>query len=90
MKMRLKPPPGHKLIRDWEGKQVKTIRELRNASLVIPVGTFANVVRARGGTGLHIESQPCECCGVQIRITEVSHTDVELTAHGLKPCAVDL
>lgn len=78
MKMKIKPPPGHKLVRDWEGKKIRTNREMRTGRMVIPAGTIATVVYCRGGTGLRIESNPCGCCGVKMIIDAVSHNDVDI------------
>jgi len=80
--MRLKPPPGKKRVADWTGMAVRTRRAMRNGLVEIPAGTLATVEHA-GRTGIHLTSAPCKCCGVRIRMTRVSHEDVEavLCAH---------
>lgn len=80
MKMKLKPPPGHKLVRDWEGKRVRFVETVRNGAYEIPAGTLATVENAVGGTGLHLIRDPCPCCKVRVFITGIGADDVEVVA----------
>ena len=75
--MRLKPPPGKKLVRDWTGMRVVSRRTMRNAAATLPAGTAWEVVDA-GRIGLRLRSAPCACCGVSVMMTGVSHDDVDV------------
>jgi hypothetical protein len=41
--MRTPPPPGKRLVSDWKGMRVKSLRKLRNAFAEMPVGTTYKV-----------------------------------------------
>ncbi len=73
-------PPGGKLVRDWVGKRVKTVREMSNGWCTIASGTICTVDSVSGGTGLSLVSDPCSCCGVKVRISRIHATDVEVIA----------
>lgn len=75
--MRTRPPPGKKLVTAWKGLTVRTLRRMRNGVTDIPAGTLATVTYARAG--LTLETEPCKCCGVSIRISKVSSSDVSVT-----------
>lgn len=75
-RLRMVPPPGKKLIRDWVGLTVRFRTQLGNGMGRMPAGTLAKVRYAHGG--LEVETEPCKCCGLQLRITRVSFTDVEV------------
>ena len=77
-KMKSAPPPGFKKVGDWQGQQVRILREMRNYNMVLPAGTLAVVECAKGGIGLKLTAEPCKCCGVQVSIRKVSTKDVEL------------
>lgn len=69
------PPPGRKLVREWNGLRVKTLVEMRNGWMTIPAGT-TGVVETSGGTGLKLTCDPCPHCGVSAHITRVRSGDV--------------
>ena len=65
-----------KLKRDHAGCIVKTLIPIKTRMHEIPVGTVFTITRAY--MGLNMTSKPCECCGVSVRVSRVSYTDVEL------------
>lgn len=67
-----------KLKRDWVGRQVRTLRELRNGNENIRVGTVLTVKENRGG--LHLVSERCPHCGVSVYIRGVPEWHVQLLA----------
>jgi len=78
--MRLDPPPGHKLIRDWKGKRVRTLRAMSSGIGHLPAGKEGEVADCGNGTGLHLKLDACLCCGVGLYLTRVSHRDVEVVS----------
>lgn len=78
-KMKIAPPPGKKLIRDWNGLRVRTLREMESGMLELPVGIVCTVSTS-GGTGLQLRTDKCECCGVAVYISRVHSVDVEVVA----------
>ncbi|WCA57561.1 hypothetical protein G6M16_007595 [Agrobacterium tumefaciens] len=55
--------------REWVGVHVITLEEIRTRGGVIyPKGSRAEVTRKFGG--LHLEGDPCTCCGVKLRLTK--------------------
>lgn len=60
----------------FRGKRVRTLRELRNGYTVIPKGAVLTITRK--SSGFLLEGDPCEHCGVRIRISKVSPCEVEL------------
>ncbi len=60
------------------GKKVRTTIKLQNGLLVIPPGSICTITRKFGG--FNLVSEPCEHCGVRIRISRVPHIDVELVS----------
>lgn len=77
-RMRLKPPPGGKLVRDWNGLRVRVTRECSNGWGSIPVGTLGKVTGAGNGVGLEFTSDPCAHCGVTMSMSKLSDRDVEV------------
>lgn len=59
-----------------EGARVRTTRALSNHHFEIPQGTVMVVTYKR--SGLHLSTEPCDHCGVRLRITGVQRQDVEL------------
>lgn len=76
--MRLKPPPGGKLVRDWNGKKVRLLRACTSGWGTMPVGTLGTVTGAGNGVGLEFTSTPCPHCGVTMRMTKLSDIDVQV------------
>jgi len=67
----------HKRTGEWfKGKKVRTLYELRNGYTVIPEGTVLTITRK--SSGFTLEGEPCEHCGVQVRISKVEPYSVEL------------
>jgi hypothetical protein len=58
------------------GKRVRTLRDLRNGVTLIPKGTVLTI--ARKSSGFLLEGLPCERCGISVRISDVSHRDVDM------------
>lgn len=65
-----------KLKRDWVGRRVQTLIELRNGWGVIPAGTVLMV--DRNHAGLALISDPCDHCGLAVSIRRVPESAVEL------------
>ena len=65
-----------RLKRDWIGRKVRTLRELRNYWGMIPAGTVCAV--DDNHSGLRLATEPCDHCGVKIYISRVPESDVEL------------
>jgi len=62
--------------KSFMGRKVRTLVKMQNSLLVIPEGSTCKITRKFGG--FNLIADPCEHCGVQIRITRVPHRDVEL------------
>lgn len=77
-KIKLTPPPGKKLIREWEGLRVRSKEAMRNAHAEFPAGTEFMVTSATGGVGLTLKSVKCSCCGIALFITRIRSHDVEV------------
>lgn len=58
------------------GKKVRTLIQMQNGLMIIPKGAICTITRKFGG--FNLESEPCEKCGVRIKITRVRRRDVEL------------
>lgn len=58
------------------GKKVRTLIQMANGLMIIPEGAICTITRKFGG--FNLKSEPCEKCGVRIRITRVHRRDVEL------------
>jgi len=63
-----------KLMRDWNGLRVKSLRRLSNGWAAMPPGTVYTVTHNHGG--LHLRSDPCPECGLEFKITKVPLNDV--------------
>ncbi len=87
-KMRLTPPPGKKLIRDWNGLRVRTRQVLRNGAAEMPIGSLATV-ETSGGTGLHLKFDKCHCCGAAVYMSRVTSSDVEVIDAVVKSTSPD-
>lgn len=74
--MILQPPPGKKLIRDWIGMEVRTLRRMTNGVATVPAGSRA-IVKGTS-SGLHLEFVKCEHCGLAPYMTRISHRDVAI------------
>lgn len=74
--MKLRPPPGKRLVRDWDGMRVVSTVPMANKVAQLPAGTRWTVYQA-GATGLHLVSDRCPECGVAVRMSHVSHEHVE-------------
>jgi hypothetical protein len=57
-------------------REVRTLTKMQNGIMVIPKGSVCSITRKY--QGFNLTGPPCNCCGVQIRITRVSWRDVEL------------
>lgn len=64
-----------KLKRDYKGMTVKTVRELKNGSTIIPVGTICIVDDWH--KGLTLITPICQHCGIRAFITRVPQSYVE-------------
>jgi hypothetical protein len=56
-----------KKIADWKNKLVVTKQDMKNGLGVIPTGTIMRVTCST--TILHLESFPCKCCGIAMRVS---------------------
>lgn len=68
------PVPARK--RDWEGRRVRTLVELRNGYGRIAPGTVMTV--DRNYAGLHLVGDKCQCCLFQPTIGKVPESAVAL------------
>ena len=66
--------------RDYVGRRVKLRYRKRNRFAALPAGTTCTVVSVGGG--LHLRSDPCDTCGVQVYIAKVPYQDAELLPRG--------
>ena len=57
-------------------RKVRTLKEMQNGYAVIAKGTICKITRKYGGFDLNTE--PCDACGVKVRISRVGFRDVEL------------
>lgn len=64
------------LKRDWIGRKVRTLREIRSHVQNMPAGTIATVTYNRGG--LTLQTERCACCGISAYIRGVEESAVEL------------
>lgn len=60
------------------GKKVRTLIQMQNGLMIIPEGAICTISRKFGG--FNLKSEPCESCGVRIRISRVHRRDVELVS----------
>jgi hypothetical protein len=58
------------------GKKVRTLIKMQNGFMVIPEGSICTITRKY--QGFNLTSEPCEHCGVRIRISRVHRRDVDL------------
>ncbi len=77
-RMKLTPPNGSKLIRDWKGKRVTNIRDFNSYSQNMPAHSKGTVTDAGSGCGLTITFDQCPCCNIQAKFTGVHSSDVQL------------
>jgi hypothetical protein len=76
--MRLKPPPGHKVVAAWKGKRVRTLRDTSNNYCKIAAGAKGTAAIAVTGRGLRVTFDTCLCCGVAPIMAGLTHDDVEV------------
>ncbi|MDM1019662.1 hypothetical protein QSV37_04965 [Acinetobacter sp. VNK23] len=77
-RMKLTPPHGYKLIRDWNGKRVISLRDFDSYSQKMPAQSKGTVTDAGNGCGLTITFDQCPCCNIQAKFTGVHSSDVQL------------
>jgi hypothetical protein len=77
-KFAISPPPGHKLVRAWNGMRVRLVRPLSNGWGELAAGTIATVEGAGNGMGLQIRTDPCPHCGVKLFMSRVLPSDLEI------------
>ena len=68
--------PHPKLKRDYTGKRVRTLRELRNGWGIIPAGSLA-VIDHQSPKGSSLIFEACNCCAVKPIISAISAGDIE-------------
>lgn len=68
---------GMKYARDWVGQRVTLAREIGTGAAKHPAGLRGKIV-SQNARGLDFEGEPCQCCGVQPRITRLGYYDVTL------------
>ncbi len=77
-RIKLTPPPGGKLIRDWLGKKVTNIHDFSSYSQKMPANSIGTVTDAGNGCGLRVTFDKCECCGMQAIFTGVDSRSLQL------------
>lgn len=60
---------------EMQRRRWRTTRILRNGNMTVPAGSQVRVVRKFNG--LDIEADPCDHCGVAIRVRSVPFQDLE-------------
>lgn len=68
--------PHPKLKREYEGRTVRTTRELKNGWGIIPSGTVA-VITNQSPKGSTLTANQCSCCGARPTISRVGMDDIE-------------
>ena len=63
-------------------------RELRNGWGLVPVGTVVTVTYKR--SGLNVEAERCDCCGVRMFVSKVHHSSLALLPEPPATKPVDL
>ncbi len=65
------------LMRDLDGRKVRTRRSMKNAHIRIPAGATCTV-RGSWRSGVLLEMEPCKHCGVSVFINHVHRDEVLL------------
>ena len=69
--------------KDLVGQKVKTTQNIMNgAGYILPAGSIVTIKYI--GRSFCIETDKCPCCGVQVRITNVTRTEVSLLSEDEK------
>lgn len=68
--------PHPRLKREYEGRTIRTTRELRNGWGVIPAGVVATISK-QSPKGSSLVFEPCNCCGLRAVISGVHKDDIE-------------
>lgn len=76
VKERPAPIKKPKLMKDWVGLRVKSIKTIANGSYQMPAGTIFSVENTY--RGLTLRREPCSHCRVELYVTKVSVNDVEI------------
>lgn len=71
--MEIKPP---KRMADWVGAKVKTRYAMENGYAKMPAGSVAIVVRV--SKGFSLEFEPCSCCGMTVKCSQVRPEHLEI------------
>lgn len=66
-------------LRDYVGRKVRTLRELRNSLCSIPKGTVCTVT-STWRSGVMLRGEACRKCGVEVYIAQVHRDAVELVS----------
>ena len=66
-----------KYVKDWPGSRLKSKRELSSGYCKLPAGTFFTVDWVT--TSLHLVSEPCPECGIQMKITIPGTKDYKMS-----------
>jgi hypothetical protein len=67
---------SRRAVPEWRGVKVRSLRALRNGWAEMPAGTIFTITRKF--SGFDLESDPCEHCGIKMRISRVQPQDLEL------------
>lgn len=68
--------PHPRLKRDYTGKRVRTLRELRNGWGIVPVGSYA-VIDHQSPKGSSLVIDACSCCALKPVISGIQASDIE-------------
>lgn len=68
--MPIKTMPHPKLKRDYKGKRVRTTKDVSNAFWQVPAWSLATVTE-QSPKGSYLTFDPCDCCGISARISNV-------------------
>lgn len=55
-------PSKPKLVRDWQDGYARTTSVMANGYGIIPAGAIVHITNT--GPIMHLESEPCPCCGI--------------------------
>ena len=62
------------------GRQVRLIKEVRNGTFIIPAGSICTIGFKQGG--FNLVGPVCDSCGVQVKVSKVPHSYVQLVDEG--------
>ncbi len=65
------------------GRKVRLLREVTNGDMIIPEHTVCTIAFRRNGC-FNLVGPKCELCGIQVKVSDVPFTYVQLVAEDLE------